>query len=55
VAWTGSWDDRKCALDSVVNVPTGADRDRLLAALDGHVIAKRELMVTYRQQISPPK
>ena len=43
------------ALDSMVNVPAGADRDSLLAAIGGHVIAKGELMGTYRQPVAPPK
>lgn len=43
------------ALDNVLEVPAGADRDRVLAAAKGHVIAKGEVVGTYRQTVKPPK
>jgi phosphatidylethanolamine-binding protein (PEBP) family uncharacterized protein len=33
----------------------GADRDTVLAAAKGHVLAKGELVGTYRQAVTPPK
>ena len=43
------------ALDTVLDVPFGADRDKVLEAAKGHVIAKGELIGTYAQNIEPPK
>ncbi|KQP23656.1 PEBP family protein [Pseudorhodoferax sp. Leaf267] len=43
------------ALDTVLQVPPGADRDQLLAAMRGHVLAKGELVGTFQQQVKPPK
>ena len=36
------------ALDSAVDVPSGADRDTLLGAIDGHIMAAGELAVPYK-------
>ena len=43
------------ALDKALDLPATADRDAFLAAAKGHVIAKGELVGTYRQEIQPPK
>jgi len=43
------------ALDTLLDLPLGADRDQVLAAAKGHVIAKGELSGTYQQQVRPPK
>ena len=43
------------ALDAVLDLPIGADRDQVLAAAKGHVIAKGELSGMYQQQVRPPK
>lgn len=43
------------ALDTILNVPAGADRDELLAAVRGHVLAKGELVGTFQQTVKPPK
>ncbi len=43
------------ALDAMLDVPLGADRDRVLAAARGHVIAKGRLVGTYQQTVKPPK
>lgn len=43
------------ALDTMLDVPPGADRDRVLAAARGHVIAKGRLVGTYQQSVKPPK
>lgn len=43
------------ALDRMLDVPAGADRDTVLAAMRGHVIAKGVLVGTYRQTVEPPK
>lgn len=43
------------ALDTMLDVPAGADRDTLLAAMKGHVIGKGALVGTYQQQIAPLK
>jgi Raf kinase inhibitor-like YbhB/YbcL family protein len=37
------------ALDTTLNVPSGADRDTVLRAMRGHVLAKGELVGLYRQ------
>jgi Raf kinase inhibitor-like YbhB/YbcL family protein len=43
------------ALDKLLDLPATADRDELLDAVAGHVIAKGELMGTYAQEVDPPK
>ena len=43
------------ALDTMLDVPAGADRDQLLAAAKGHVIAKGQLMDRFQQKLQPPK
>ncbi len=35
------------ALDTKLNVPSGLDKQKLLSAIDGHVIAEAQLMGTY--------
>jgi Raf kinase inhibitor-like YbhB/YbcL family protein len=43
------------ALDTLLTLPLGANRDDVLAAAKGHVIGKGELVGTYRQEVKPPK
>ncbi|MBW6425710.1 YbhB/YbcL family Raf kinase inhibitor-like protein [Rhizobium sp. XQZ8] len=43
------------ALDQMLDLPPTSDRDALLAAVSGHVIAKGELVGIYQQKIDPPK
>ena len=43
------------ALDVVLDIPPGSSRDAVLAAADGHVVAKGALEGTYRQRQQPPK
>ncbi len=43
------------ALDSMLDLPPTADRDAVLAAASGHVIAKGDLVGLYAQKIDPPK
>jgi len=43
------------ALDSAVDVPPGADRDTLLAAIKGRVLAKGELVGEFQQASKPLK
>lgn len=43
------------ALDTMLTVPWGAERDTLLDALKGHVLAKGELVGTYAQKQKPLK
>jgi Raf kinase inhibitor-like YbhB/YbcL family protein len=43
------------ALDVVLDVPPGADRDTVLAAAKGHVIAKGQVVGTFQQKEAPPK
>jgi len=43
------------ALDRMLDVPWGADRDTLLQAMQGHVLAKGELVGTYAQKQKPQK
>jgi Raf kinase inhibitor-like YbhB/YbcL family protein len=43
------------ALDTVLELPPGTDRDRVLAAASGHVLAKGEVVGTFAQKIKPPK
>lgn len=43
------------ALDKTLDIPPGSDRDQVLAAAEGHVVAKGELIDTYAQMVKPPK
>jgi len=43
------------ALDTMLDVPWGAERDQLLQAMQGHVLAKGELLGTYAQKQKPLK
>lgn len=43
------------ALDTALDVPPGANRDEVLKAASGHVIAKGELLGQYQQKIAPLK
>lgn len=43
------------ALDAMLNLPATADRDAVLAAVEGHVLSKGELVGTYQQTIEPTK
>jgi Raf kinase inhibitor-like YbhB/YbcL family protein len=43
------------ALDAVLDVPFGAERDEVLAAMQGHVLAAGELVGTYQQTVPPLK
>lgn len=43
------------ALDRTLDLPLGADRDQVLTAAQGHVIAKGTLTGRYRQTVRPPK
>lgn len=43
------------ALDAKLDVPFGAERDQVLAAMQGHVLAKGELVGKYMQAQKPPK
>lgn len=43
------------ALDAQLDVPFGADRDQVLAAMQGHVLAKGEIVGKYMQAQKPPK
>jgi Raf kinase inhibitor-like YbhB/YbcL family protein len=43
------------ALDTMLDVPFGADRDQLLAAMKGHVLAKSAVMGKYAQKTAPQK
>ena len=43
------------ALDSLLDIPPGSDRDTLLSAASGHVLGKGELVGLYQQKIEPPK
>jgi Raf kinase inhibitor-like YbhB/YbcL family protein len=36
------------ALDTMLDLPPGADRDQVVEAMNGHVVAKGELVATYR-------
>lgn len=42
------------ALDTVTLPPPGSDRDTLVSAMQGHVIAKGELVGTFQQSSPPP-
>lgn len=43
------------ALDRMLTVPPGTDRETLLAAMEGHVLSKAELLGTFRQALPPLK
>ncbi len=43
------------ALDAMLDLPPTADRDAVLAAAKGHVLAKAVLVGLYQQQAEPPK
>ena len=43
------------ALDTELDVPPGSERDQLLAAMEGHVLAVGELVGTFQQSVEPPK
>jgi Raf kinase inhibitor-like YbhB/YbcL family protein len=43
------------ALDRELDVPPGAERDDVLKAMSGHVLAAGELVGTYQQTVEPPK
>jgi Raf kinase inhibitor-like YbhB/YbcL family protein len=43
------------ALDTLLSLPFGSDRDELLAAVKGHVLAKGQLKGQFQQQTEPPK
>lgn len=43
------------ALDTMLDLLPGADRDAVLRAAKGHVVAKGELIGTFAQAVEPPK
>jgi Raf kinase inhibitor-like YbhB/YbcL family protein len=43
------------ALDKMLDLPPRADRDAILEAVSGSVLAKGELVGTYAQKVKPPK
>ena len=43
------------ALDTMLEVPFGVDRDTLLSAMKGHVLSKGVLVGKYAQTVKPPK
>ncbi|MET4727987.1 Raf kinase inhibitor-like YbhB/YbcL family protein [Lysobacter enzymogenes] len=43
------------ALDTVLSVAPGSDRDQVLSAAKGHIIAKGSMVATYRQIAAPLK
>lgn len=43
------------ALDTLLDIKPGSDRDEFLTAAKGHVIGKGELVGLYRQTMDPPK
>lgn len=43
------------ALDTLLDLPFGADREQLVAAMQGHVLARGSLVGRYAQQVKPPK
>ena len=43
------------ALDTMLDVPFGADRDQVLQAMQGHVLAKGEIVGKYAQKQQPQK
>jgi Raf kinase inhibitor-like YbhB/YbcL family protein len=45
---------RVFALDTFLGLPRGADRDTVMAAMRGHVVAQGELVATYKSASRPP-
>jgi len=45
---------RLYALDGEVELPSRADRDTLLQAIDGHILAAGELAIPYKSAVSQP-
>lgn len=43
------------ALDTRLEVPPGSDRAALLASMNGHVLAKGEIVGLYAQSVAPPR
>ncbi|AVR96879.1 YbhB/YbcL family Raf kinase inhibitor-like protein [Pseudoduganella armeniaca] len=43
------------ALDTMLELPFGADREQLVAALQGHVLARGAVVGRYAQKVKPPK
>ena len=43
------------ALDTVLDLPPGADRDQVLAAAKGHIVGKGAITGLYQQAVKPPK
>ncbi|HUR22100.1 MAG TPA: YbhB/YbcL family Raf kinase inhibitor-like protein, partial [Vicinamibacterales bacterium] len=43
------------ALDTMLDVPPGAERDQLLAAMSGHVLAAGETVGVFQQRVAPLK
>ncbi len=43
------------ALDTMLDVPAGSDRDTVLKAMKGHVLAKGELVGVFQQKVAPLK
>ncbi len=43
------------ALDTMLDLPPGADREAVVSAVKGHVLAKGELIGTFQQRVAPPK
>jgi Raf kinase inhibitor-like YbhB/YbcL family protein len=43
------------ALDALLDIPPGAERDQLLAAMSGHVLAAGEAVGVYQQTVAPLK
>jgi phosphatidylethanolamine-binding protein (PEBP) family uncharacterized protein len=43
------------ALNTMLDVPFGAEREELLTAMQGHVLAAGELVGTYQQLVAPLK
>lgn len=43
------------ALDALLSINPGSDRETLLAAMQGHVLGKGGVIGTYRQAAPPPK
>lgn len=43
------------ALDTALNVPAGAERDRVLNAIRGHALASGELVGEFQQNVGPLK
>jgi Raf kinase inhibitor-like YbhB/YbcL family protein len=43
------------ALDTLLDVPPGAERDAVIEAMNGHVLASGEMIGTYQQLVAPLK